>query len=139
MRELHWHLTSDEWNFFIAGTARLTVFAAAASSRTFDFMEGDVGYIPASQSHYIENIGETDVVFLEALLAPRFTDISVNQWLALTPTKAVTETLNIDASVIENLPKFKIYIIPGTCNQAETNFTAPTDEFRKGWVLKKAR
>lgn len=24
MREIHWHLTSDEWNFFIAGSARIT-------------------------------------------------------------------------------------------------------------------
>jgi oxalate decarboxylase family bicupin protein len=25
MREVHWHLTSDEWSFFIAGSARITV------------------------------------------------------------------------------------------------------------------
>ena len=129
MRELHWHLTSDEWNFFIAGTARITIFSAPESSRTFDFIEGDVGYVPATQSHYIENTGNTNVVFLEVLLAPKFTDISVNQWLALTPTQVVTETLNIDKKVIENLPKFKSYIIPGSTNHTETNFTAPTDEF----------
>ena len=44
MRELHWHLTSDEWDFFLQGSARLTAFSAPASSRTFDFQAGDVGY-----------------------------------------------------------------------------------------------
>ena len=48
MRELHWHTTSDEWNFIIAGQGRLTVFVAPDSSRTFDFQAGDVGYVPLS-------------------------------------------------------------------------------------------
>lgn len=29
MRELHWHSTSDEWNIFLQGTARITVYAAS--------------------------------------------------------------------------------------------------------------
>ena len=72
MRELHWHLTSDEWNFFLQGRARTTVFSAPASSRTFDFNAGDVGYIPVAETHYMENIGDEDCVFLEVLQAPRF-------------------------------------------------------------------
>jgi oxalate decarboxylase family bicupin protein len=35
MRELHWHMTSDEWNFFIQGSARITLFNAPSSSTTF--------------------------------------------------------------------------------------------------------
>ena len=29
MRELHWHSNSDEWNIFLQGTARITVFASS--------------------------------------------------------------------------------------------------------------
>ena len=72
MREIHWHTDSDEWDFFIAGNARMTVFEGPASSRTFDFAEGDVGYVPFPDSHYIENTGDTDVVYLEVLRAPKF-------------------------------------------------------------------
>lgn len=72
MREIHWHPTSDEWNFFIAGRARITVFSAPAASRTFDFTEGDVGYVPFPDSHYIENTGDVDVVYLEVLQSPHF-------------------------------------------------------------------
>lgn len=72
MREIHWHTTSDEWNFFIAGNARITVFSAPAASRTFDFAEGDVGYVPFPDSHYVENTGDVDVVYLEVLQSSRF-------------------------------------------------------------------
>lgn len=73
MREIHWHVDSDEWNFFIAGNARITVFSAPESSRTFDFAEGDVGYVPFPDSHYIENTGDVDMIYLEILQAPKFT------------------------------------------------------------------
>jgi oxalate decarboxylase family bicupin protein len=64
MRELHWHTTSDEWSYFIAGQGRLTVFVAPQSSRTFDFQAGDVGYVPVPDAHYLENTGDTDLVYL---------------------------------------------------------------------------
>ncbi|KAL8744288.1 MAG: hypothetical protein Q9190_003448 [Brigantiaea leucoxantha] len=104
MREVHWHPTSDEWNFFVTGQARLSIFSAPESGQTFDFYAGDVGYVPSTQSHYIENTGNETVVFLEVLQAPKFTDISVNQWLALTPSQVVEETMNLPADVVENLP-----------------------------------
>lgn len=116
MRELHWHLTSDEWNYYLAGSARLTSFLAPTSSRTFDFSAGDVGYIPAGQSHYIENVGTEDVVFLEVLKQEKFTDISVAQWLALTPRQVVKDTLHLPDSVLDALPQQKTYLKPGNTN-----------------------
>ncbi|CAG8957778.1 hypothetical protein HYFRA_00000116 [Hymenoscyphus fraxineus] len=116
MRELHWHLTSDEWNYFLQGSARITVYDAPQSSRTFDFTAGDVGYIPASNSHYIENTGDTDVIFLEVLKQGKFTDISVSQWLALTPKQVVQDTLGLPDETLDNLPKKKTFIKPGNKN-----------------------
>lgn len=117
------HPTSDEWTFFISGTGRLTAFQAPSSSRTFDFHAGDVGYIPVVESHYIENTGDVDVVFLEVLQAPKFTDISVAQWLGLTPPQVVKDTLHLPDDVIANLPKYKQYIVEGNTNLTTTNFT----------------
>ncbi|MEV7327555.1 cupin domain-containing protein [Micromonospora sp. NPDC093244] len=37
IRELHWHPTTDEWQYNISGTGRMGVYAAQASARTFDF------------------------------------------------------------------------------------------------------
>jgi oxalate decarboxylase family bicupin protein len=72
MREIHWHPSSDEWSFFIAGKARATLFSAPSSATTFDYRPGDVGYFPQSNSHYIENTGDTDLIFLEVLQADHF-------------------------------------------------------------------
>lgn len=116
MREIHWHLNSDEWNYFISGSGRITVFSAPSSSRTFDYTAGDVGYIPAANSHYIENTGTEDLIVLEVLQQAKFTDISVAQWLALTPRQIVLDTLHLPESVLDALPKEKGYIKTGNTN-----------------------
>lgn len=123
MREIHWHLTSDEWNFFLQGQARVTVFTGPQSSRTFDFQEGDVGYVPVASSHYVENTGNETVVYMEVLQAPKYTDISVGQWLGLTPAQVVKDTLKVDQSFIDKLPKTHQYIVHGNANLSTTNFT----------------
>lgn len=116
MREVHWHTTSDEWSYFLQGSARITIFQAPASSRTFDFTAGDVGYIPQAAGHYVENTGTDDVIFLEVLQAKKFADISASQWLALTPRQVVKDTLNLSDEVLDALPKDKTLIKPGNAN-----------------------
>ena len=37
----------------------MTVFAAQGNARTFDYHAGDVGYVPKSMPHFIENTGST--------------------------------------------------------------------------------
>ncbi len=44
LRELHWHPNADEWQYYITGKGRMTVFAAGSTARTMDLEEGDVGY-----------------------------------------------------------------------------------------------
>ena len=65
LRELHWHPNADEWQYYVSGKGRMTVFIGDARARTMDFQEGDVGYVLQSTPHYIENTGDTDLVFLE--------------------------------------------------------------------------
>lgn len=83
IREVHWHPSSDEWSYFIQGHARMSVYVAPGSARTFDFNPGDVGYVPQACSHYIQNIGTEDVILLEVLKQKKFTDISAGQWYAV--------------------------------------------------------
>ncbi|KAF2488525.1 Bicupin, oxalate decarboxylase/oxidase [Lophium mytilinum] len=116
MREMHWHTSSDEWSYFLAGSARLTVYQAPASSRTFDFSAGDVGYVPFPNAHYIENTGSDDVVLLEVLQAETFSDISVGQWLGLTSGQIVKDHLKVPDGFIAKLSKVKQYIVQGSTN-----------------------
>jgi oxalate decarboxylase len=48
----------------------MTVFAAEARARTFDYRAGEVGYLQMSMSHFIENTGDEPLPFLE-LSGPR--------------------------------------------------------------------
>lgn len=71
MREIHWH-SSDEWNFFLRGQARITVYNSQGNAKTLDYNPGSVGYIPSDATHYIENTGNEPVVVLEVLQADHF-------------------------------------------------------------------
>jgi oxalate decarboxylase len=107
MREVHWHPNADEWQYYIAGKARMTVFAAQGNARTFNYQAGDVGYVPKSMPHYVENIGSEPLRFLELFNAPRFVDVSLTQWMALTPHELVAAHLNINRDLLDGLPKDK--------------------------------
>ncbi|KAJ5054374.1 uncharacterized protein L3040_000649 [Drepanopeziza brunnea f. sp. 'multigermtubi'] len=113
VREIHWHTTSDEWNFFVSGSARIGIFAAQGNARTFDYHAGDCGYIPRAMTHYVENIGKDDVVFIEVLQADHFSDISVGQWVGLTPPQIIMDTLNLTNSTVSKFKKEKQYIVQG--------------------------
>ncbi|KAF2166038.1 hypothetical protein M409DRAFT_66930 [Zasmidium cellare ATCC 36951] len=127
MRELHWHTTSDEWDYILAGQGRLTVYVAPSSSRTFNFQAGDTGYVPVVDAHYLENTGDTDLVYLEILQTPYYNDISVAQWLGLTPRQVVKDHLGFSDETLDRLPKIKPYILPGNTNLTTTNFTSETE------------
>jgi oxalate decarboxylase len=112
MREMHWHPNTDEWQYYIEGQARMGVFAAAGQARTFDFIAGDVGYVPFAMGHYIENTGNTRLRFLEMFKSSYYADVSLNQWMALTPPELVEAHLNLDKQVMAALRKEKIPIVP---------------------------
>jgi oxalate decarboxylase len=103
MRELHWHPTNDEWMYFIEGSARVGVFASSGKARTFDFRAGDVGYMPFAMGHYVENTGDTPLRFLETFRSDRFADVSLNQWMALTPPELVRDHLNLGPRMLSAL------------------------------------
>jgi oxalate decarboxylase len=111
MRELHWHPNAAEWQYYISGRARMTVFAASGHARTFDYQAGDVGYVPFAMGHYVENTSDETLVFLEMFRSDHFADISLNQWMALTPPELVKAHLNIDDQTIAALSKTKPIIV----------------------------
>jgi oxalate decarboxylase len=43
---MHWHPNTDEWQYYLSGRGRMTVFAASQKARTFDYQAGDVGAVP---------------------------------------------------------------------------------------------
>jgi len=112
LRELHWHPNADEWQYYVKGTARMTVFTAGAHARTMDFHPGDVGYIDQSQPHYIENIGDTDLLFLEVFPTPEYQDISLGEWLSHTPSRLVNEHIGTGEDFLAKISKTEVVITP---------------------------
>jgi oxalate decarboxylase len=111
MRELHWHPNASEWQFYIAGKGRMTVFFPVDNARTMDFNANDVGYVPSNAPHYIENTGDTDLVFLETFATDEFMDVSLNQWLRRVPSEMLKAHLNIDKELALKIPAEKLAVI----------------------------
>lgn len=105
MRELHWHPNNDEWQYYLTGQGRMTVFAGNGTARTFDYRAGDVGYVPFATGHYIQNTGNQTLWFLEIFKSDRFVDVSLNQWMALTPRNLVRDNLNVGPELLDELRK----------------------------------
>ena len=111
MRELHWHPNASEWQFWIAGKGRMTVFFPVDNARTVDFHPNDVGFVPSNAGHYIENTGDTDVVFLEMFASDIFEDVSLNQWLRRLPAQMVLAHLGFDQASLAKIPDEKLEIV----------------------------
>jgi oxalate decarboxylase len=116
LRELHWHPNNDEWQYYLTGKARMTAFATQGTARTFDCRAGTVGYVPFAFGHYIQNTGDESVWFLEIFKSDRFADVSLNQWMALTPAELVRSNVNASEELMSALRKQKWPVVkyPGT-------------------------
>ncbi|KAL4814767.1 RmlC-like cupin domain-containing protein [Aspergillus spinulosporus] len=114
LRELHWHPNAEEWLYFHKGTGRATVFIGDSKARTFDFAAGDTAVFPDNSGHYIENTSDDEpLVWLEFYKSDRVADISLAQWLALTPAETVANTLKIDIEVVKQIKEEKQLLIKG--------------------------
>jgi oxalate decarboxylase len=107
MREMHWHPNASEWQYYIAGKGRMTVFFPVDNARTMDFSANDVGFVPTNAPHYVENTGDTDLVALEIFAAEEFMDVSLNQWLRRVPSEMLKAHLNIDKEMAMKIPAEK--------------------------------
>jgi oxalate decarboxylase len=105
IREMHWHPNADEWQYWIKGQGRMTVFNTGPRAQTMDFHAGDIGVVNRNFGHYIQNTGNTDIEFLAVFKAPAYEEISLSDWLAHTPPELVAQHFNIDPSVLKKFPK----------------------------------
>jgi oxalate decarboxylase len=109
MREMHWHPNADEWQYYVKGSAQMTVFNTGPCAVTNNFKAGDIGYIKSNYGHYIKNVGDSDLVFLEIFKTDAYQDISLSDWLTHTPPELVAAHFNLS---VEDIGKFA-NTIPG--------------------------
>ncbi|KAL9933958.1 hypothetical protein V8E36_007040 [Tilletia maclaganii] len=110
LRELHWH-KNTEWGYIISGRGKATAFAGDATARTFNLQAGDSWVFPPGMAHYIANVGDEPLVFLELFRGPtfgadtKFDDFSLAQWLALNPPEFVARQMNVSIDFVKQLKK----------------------------------
>ena len=111
MRELHWHPNASEWQYYIRGSGRMTMFGSSGNARTINVNANDVSYVPAVAGHYIENLGNEDLIALEMFKSSYFSDISLNQWIRRVPQQMMTQHLHLGASDLSRIPDRKDVIL----------------------------
>jgi oxalate decarboxylase len=104
IREMHWHPNADEWQYYLKGKGRMTVFDTGPNALTMDFNAGDIGYVRRNLGHYVENVGDTDLQFIGVFRAPRYQEVSLSNWLTHTPPGLVAQHLNVDEASIAKWP-----------------------------------
>jgi oxalate decarboxylase len=114
VREMHWHPNADEWQYYIKGKGRMTVFNTGPEALTMDFAAGDIGYVKRNLGHYVENVGDTDLQFVGVFRAPRYEEYSLSDWLTHTPPKLVAQHLNVDEATIARWPDSRPGVMPKT-------------------------
>ena len=112
MRELHWHPNADEWQYYLKGTGRMTVFNTGPHANTTDFHAGDVGLVRRNLGHYIENTGDEPLVYIETFRSDHYEEVSLANWLAHLPPKLVAAHLNIPEDTLATFPRQTQGIVP---------------------------
>jgi oxalate decarboxylase len=104
LREMHWHPNADEWQYYVEGKGRKTVFNTGPNALTMDFSPGDIGYVKRSYGHYVQNIGDTDLKFIAVFRAPRYEEFALSDWLRHTPPALVAQHLKVDETTLAQWP-----------------------------------
>lgn len=111
LRELHWHPNADEWQYYIKGRARVTIFGAHGRAKTEEFGPGNIGFIKQGFGHYVEQIGAEPLEFLALFNSPTFEEISISKWLAGNPASLIADNFVITKEEVAKLPRKTLGII----------------------------
>jgi oxalate decarboxylase len=111
LREMHWHPNADEWQYYISGRARVTIFGAHGRSMTEEFEPGQVGFIKQGFGHYVEQIGPEPTRFLAVFNHPLYEEISISTWLGANPPSMIADNFGLSQNEVAKLPKSGMGII----------------------------
>ncbi len=113
LRELHWHPTSDEWQYVIGGQVDVTLFGSHGRYRIETLNQGDVGYIPQGYGHSIENRSkDRKSRVLIGFNTGHYAAVDLSQWLAGNPSYLLATHFNKPKSLVEKFPTDRVFIAP---------------------------
>lgn len=108
IREPHWHPAAWEFDYCVAGRARMTVLDPRGNSDSFEVEPGDVVFVPQGFYHYFENIGAGELhflIFFNTSLAETEDDIGIAQSVGVIPPDVLGAVFGVSPEVFARLPK----------------------------------
>jgi oxalate decarboxylase len=114
LREPHWHPNAWELEYVVSGKARLGVITPEGTSDIVDLEPGDVGFVPQGWAHFIENIGNTEMVMPIVFGNNQPNDIGLSTFFSGTPTEAFARTFNVPEADLAKAdkPGKTLFIVP---------------------------
>ena len=113
LRELHWHPTSDEWQYVIEGQVSVTMFGSHGRFRTETLERGRRRLHPARLRPLDrEHRQRRPAAILIGFNTGHYEAIDLSQWIAGNPVEILATNFGQPASVIEKFPKKRVFIAP---------------------------
>jgi oxalate decarboxylase len=91
----------------------MTVFMPDGRARTMDFNPNDVGFVPRMAGHFVQNLGDTDLFFLEIFKADHSWTSSSTTGIGACPPEMAIADLDLDKVLLSRIPLEKQEIIAG--------------------------
>jgi oxalate decarboxylase len=105
LREMHWHPHADEWQYFVRGRGRVTIFGSHGRVRTEEFGPGHVAFIKQGYGHYVEQLGDQPTRILVLFNSGVYQEISLTSWLGGNPNSILASNFGIGREQLDLLPK----------------------------------
>jgi len=111
LRELHWHPHADEWQFYVKGRGKVTIFGSHGRVKTEEFGPGHVAFIKQGYGHFIEQVGDEPTRILILFNSGLYQEISLTNWLGGNPNSLLTSNFGISQDMLDKLPKKEVGIL----------------------------
>jgi oxalate decarboxylase len=105
IREPHWHPAAWEFDYCIAGTARMSVVSPDNQLDQFVVHPGDAVFVPQGFFHYFENVGEDELHFVIVFNSSDETDVGITTSLNGVPDAALAAVFGVPESVVAAIPR----------------------------------
>ncbi|HEX5432465.1 MAG TPA: cupin domain-containing protein [Bryobacteraceae bacterium] len=104
LREMHWHPHADEWQYYVKGRSRVTIFGSHGRVKTEDFGPGQVAFVKQGYGHFIEQVGDEPTEALILFNSGEYQEISLANWLGANPVSILETNFGISDDMIRRLP-----------------------------------
>ena len=101
MREMHWHPNADEWQYYLRGQARMTVFNTEPKATTNDFRRATSEWC-ARASATTSRTPAAKFFSSELFRANRYEEVSLAEWFGHLPPELLMQHLNLTREDLKN-------------------------------------